>query len=202
MVSPRVNELNRYQNGTDYVYGELMPHCMSAIFKETGLNSWHKFVDLGSGVGNAVFQAALEIGCDSWGYEIRPDLSEIATLQRSYIISQCEHGKIPMGNICTENDSFTSSRRVKEVLRGADVVLVNNVKFSPDTNQMLSSIFNKELKPHCQVVSLERFPLPAACGTRNALRNPKGFTVRAVEYVKNSTSWKSSGGVYYITTKT
>jgi [histone H3]-lysine79 N-trimethyltransferase len=179
-----------------------MPHFMSDIFKETSLNSRHNFVDLGSGIGNAVCQAALEIGCDSWGFEIRHDLSEMATSQRSYIISQCEFGKIPMGKICMENDSFTSSPRIKEVLRKADVVLVNNLKFLPDTNQKLSSMFIEELKSGCQVVSLERFPLPAAGGTRNAQRKPKGFKVRAVKYTENSTSWTSSGGVYYITTKT
>src|SRR6266480_50041 len=60
-VSPRVDSLRQYENGTDNVYGELLPRFISDIFKETRLQSDQVFVDLGSGVGNVVLQAALEI---------------------------------------------------------------------------------------------------------------------------------------------
>jgi len=57
-VSPQVESLRAYQNGTDHVYGELLPPLVSEMFRETELKSNHVFVDLGSGVGNVVLQAA------------------------------------------------------------------------------------------------------------------------------------------------
>lgn len=48
-VSPRVSTLRQYQNGTDNVYGELLPKFVSEVFQVTGLGPDHVFVDLGSG---------------------------------------------------------------------------------------------------------------------------------------------------------
>src|ERR1700760_2181895 len=68
-VSPKVESLKKYENGTSNVYGEVLTSFASNIFAETHLQSDGVFVDMGSGVGNVVLQAALEIGCESWGIE-------------------------------------------------------------------------------------------------------------------------------------
>ncbi|KAK5238991.1 Nucleosomal histone H3-Lys79 methylase, partial [Exophiala xenobiotica] len=61
-VSPSVESVREYEGFSNFVYGELLPKFLSRIFKETGLKSDQVFVDLGSGVGNCVVQAALETG--------------------------------------------------------------------------------------------------------------------------------------------
>ncbi|KAI4791558.1 DOT1-domain-containing protein, partial [Aureobasidium sp. EXF-8845] len=51
-VSPQVDSLKAYQNGTDNVYGELLPPLVSEMLGVAELKSDQVFVDLGSGVGN------------------------------------------------------------------------------------------------------------------------------------------------------
>src|SRR5205814_8075506 len=62
--SLQVNALKKDEYGTDNVYGELLPRFISKIFRDINLKSDQVFVDLGSGVGNVVLQAALEDGCE------------------------------------------------------------------------------------------------------------------------------------------
>jgi len=62
IVGPDIEELRKYAAFSDNVYGELLPRFMNEIFGKTdgSLNGQGKvFVDLGSGVGNCVVQAAL-----------------------------------------------------------------------------------------------------------------------------------------------
>lgn len=61
VVGPEVESLKAYEAFTDEVYGELLPPFNAQIFKETSLGSSGVFVDLGSGVGNVVIQAALAL---------------------------------------------------------------------------------------------------------------------------------------------
>lgn len=60
-VGPDIEELRKYAAFSDNVYGELLPKFMNEIFEKTGkvLGPGKTFVDLGSGVGNCVVQAAL-----------------------------------------------------------------------------------------------------------------------------------------------
>ena len=62
IVGPDIEELRKYAAFSDNVYGELLPRFMNEIFAKTdgALSGEGKvFVDLGSGVGNCVVQAAL-----------------------------------------------------------------------------------------------------------------------------------------------
>ena len=54
---------------------------MSKIIDQTNLGPDSLFVDLGSGVGNCVLQAALQAGCKSYGFELLPVPSHCARLQ-------------------------------------------------------------------------------------------------------------------------
>lgn len=60
-VGPDIEELRKYAAFSDNVYGELLPKFMNEIFEKTArcLGPGKTFVDLGSGVGNCVVQAAL-----------------------------------------------------------------------------------------------------------------------------------------------
>ena len=48
------------------------------IFKVMGIQRNSCFVDLGSGIGNTVLQAAYTIGCDAKGIECIPDRAAVA----------------------------------------------------------------------------------------------------------------------------
>ena len=40
VVSPEIELVRQYENGTDNIYGELLPPFVSKILKQTGLGSW------------------------------------------------------------------------------------------------------------------------------------------------------------------
>ncbi len=82
-VAPRVELLTKYENGTDNVYGELLPRFITNILVDRlHMTCDHVFVDLGSGVGNVVFQAAFQIGCESWGREMMDNACNLAEAQQ------------------------------------------------------------------------------------------------------------------------
>ncbi|CAG8627027.1 7573_t:CDS:2, partial [Scutellospora calospora] len=58
-------------SGEAHPGANLLPDFVSEILRKTRLNHEQVFVDLGSGVGNVVLQAALEIGAESWGFHGR-----------------------------------------------------------------------------------------------------------------------------------
>ncbi|PIG87149.1 histone H3 methyltransferase [Aspergillus arachidicola] len=178
-VSPRVESLRQYENGTDNVYGELLPRFISSIFKETGLKSGQVFVDLGSGVGNVVLQAALEIGCESWGCEMMQNACELAELQQTEF----------------RLDSII------DVLKRADVILINNQAFTPQLNNELINHF-LDMKEGCQIVSLKSFvPAGHKIQSRNLNSPINLLKVKRREYWSNSVSWTDVGGTYFIATK-
>ncbi|KAF5386297.1 hypothetical protein D9757_008602 [Collybiopsis confluens] len=63
---------------SEEVYGELLPPFLDHIFREAQLTKNSIFLDLGSGVGNAVVQAATTIKCKSFGIELRDVASTLA----------------------------------------------------------------------------------------------------------------------------
>ncbi|KAJ5356202.1 Histone methylation DOT1 [Penicillium concentricum] len=131
-VSPQVESLRQYENGTDNVYGELLPRFVSTIFKETKLKSGQVFVDLGSGVGNVVLQAALEVGCESWGCEMMSNACDLADLQQSEFKARCRLWGIAPGKTHLVRGDFLEQESITSVLKRADVVLINNQAFTPN----------------------------------------------------------------------
>ena len=102
-VSLEVNDLKKYKNGEDNVYGELLPKFVSTILKkDTNMKSGQVFVDLGSGVGNVVLQAALEVGCESWGCEMMPNACKLADLQKIEFEARCRLWGLSKGEIHLE----------------------------------------------------------------------------------------------------
>lgn len=200
-VSPRVSSLRQYENGSDNVYGELLPRFISNIFKETRLKSNQIFVDLGSGVGNVVMQAALEIGCQSWGCEMMDNAADLAELQQAEFKARCRLWGLSAGKVYLRKGNFLEEQSIIDILRKADVVLINNKAFTPELNDKLTNYF-LDMKEGSQIVSLKSF-VPA--GHRITARNFESplnlLTVKEKNYWSDSVSWTDAGGTYYIATK-
>ncbi|KLJ11997.1 histone-lysine N-methyltransferase, H3 lysine-79 specific [Blastomyces silverae] len=200
-VSPRVESLRQYENGTDNVYGELLPRFISEIFKQTKLKSNQVFVDLGSGVGNVVLQAALEIGCESWGCEMMQNACDVAELQGREFEARCRLWGLAPGTVRLMRGCFLTQESIIKALHRADVVLINNQAFTPQLNNSIINHF-LDMKEGCQIVSLKSF-VPA--GHRIQARNLNSpvnlLSVRQKNYWSGSVSWTDAGGTYFIATK-
>jgi len=200
-VSPRVGSLRQYENGTDNVYGELLPRFLSKIFKDTKLKSDHIFVDLGSGVGNAVLQAALEVGCESWGCEVMENACDLAELQEKEFEARCHLWGLQAGHIHLERGDFLKSASTGKIIQKADVVLVNNQAFTPELNNGLISLF-LDLKEGCQIVSLKSFvPHGHKITTRNLNSPVNMLEVESKQYWSDSVSWTDAAGTYFVARK-
>jgi H3 lysine-79-specific histone-lysine N-methyltransferase len=200
-VSLEVDLLKKYENGTDNVYGELLPRFISRILKETKLKSNQIFIDLGSGVGNVVLQAALEFGCESWGCEMMENACKLAALQQKEFKARCRLWGLAAGEVHLEEGDFLTSTPIISVLKKADVVLVNNQAFTPELNDSLKLLF-LDLKEGCQVVSLKPFvPEGHKITDRNRGEITNVFKVDKKEYFSGNVSWTDNMGYYYIQTK-
>ena len=201
-VSPRVNELRKYQNGTDHVYGELLPRFVSTILKkDTNMKSDQIFVDLGSGVGNCVLQAALEVGCESWGCEMMENACELADLQAKEFAARCRLWGLSCGSIHLERGDFLKNEAIRKILPKADVVLVNNQAFTPTLNEDLTNLF-LDLKDGARVVSLKSFKPEGHKNealTAGAIYNI--LNVVKKDYHSEHVSWTDADGNYYVSTK-
>lgn len=125
-VGPRVEELGRYQAFSDNVYGELLPRFMSEIAQLTSLGPGKVFVDLGSGVGNLLIQTSLQTGCEAYGCEMMPIPAGLAQKQIEEATKRWKMWGLRGGpNLEAWEGDFGEHDKVREILRRADVVLVN-----------------------------------------------------------------------------
>lgn len=201
-VSPRVHMLRQYQNGTDDVYGELLPKFVSIILKkDTRLRSDQIFVDLGSGVGNCVLQAALEVGCESWGCEKMNNACDLAELQEREFNARCRLWGLSVGGIHLERGDFLKNPAILKVLQKADVVLVNNQAFTPALNEDLTNLF-LDLKEGAKVVSLKSFvPHGNKISESNVHAAYNQLSVVEKTYYSACVSWTDAPGTYFVSTK-
>ena len=201
-VSPRINSLRQYENGTDNVYGELLPKFISDILKkDTKMTSDQVFVDLGSGVGNVVLQAALQVGCESWGCEMMENACDLAALQQTEFGARCRLWGLAVGDIHLERGDFLENHEIGKVLKRADVILVNNQAFTPELNEALTSLF-LDAKEGCQIVSLKSFvPSGHKITSRNLYRACNVLDVTEKRYYSSCVSWTDTPGTYYVSVK-
>ena len=200
-VSPHIHSLRAYENGTDNVYGELLPRFCSTIFAQTRLNSSHVFVDLGSGVGNVVLQAALQIGCESWGCEMMPNACDLAAMQRREFTARCRLWGLSPGQVHLERGDFLQNESIGKALKRADVVLINNQAFTPALNDKLIMHF-LDLKEGCRIVSLKSFvPHGHKMQARNMGSPLNLLEVTELEYFSNSVSWTDAPGKWFVQVK-
>lgn len=199
-VALEVESLRDYQAFSSEVYGELLPKFTTKIFREAGLTSSQVFVDLGSGTGNVVLHAALEIGCESWGCEKMDKPAELAQRQKTEFEARCRMWGLNHGAVHLEHDNFLENARIAEVLRRADVLLVNNFAFPPDLNQHLLDMF-LDLKEGAQIISLRPFVTANHVITIRNVENPVNrLRVTEKQYFSREVSWTDSGGKYYVQT--
>ncbi|EXJ55696.1 hypothetical protein A1O7_08625 [Cladophialophora yegresii CBS 114405] len=196
-VSPRVNLVRQYEGFSDNVYGELLPKFLSQIFKETNLKSDQVFIDLGSGVGNCVLQAALETGCESWGCEVMKNCDTLAQLQAAEFPARCRLWGIKPGAIHLVHGDFLENKQIREVLKRADVILINNQAFTSELNDKLKYVF-LDLKEGCQIVSLKPFRSPTHQIKAANVNDPINV-LRVVEKERWSSmvSWTDDPGKWY-----
>jgi H3 lysine-79-specific histone-lysine N-methyltransferase len=200
-VSPKVDLLRKYENGTNEIYGELKSNLVYKILAETGLTSDQVFVDLGSGVANVVLQAALQIGCESWGCEIMENACTLAEAQKVEFQARCRLWGFAPGSAKLERGNFMTNENIRDALKRADVVLVNNEVFTPDLNISLVNLF-LDLKEGCKIVSLKSFvPQNRKISTYNANDPSNILRVEKKTYSTKSVSWKDEGGDYYVAIK-
>ena len=199
-VSPKVDLLKQYENGTDNVYGELKPSFVSEILAETKLKSSQVFVDFGSGVGNVVLQAALESGCESWGCEMMENACKLAEAQEREFAARCRLWGIEPGSVSLERGNFLENNRFHEAMRRADVILVNNQAFTPELNQRLIDLF-LDAKDGCKIVSLRSFVPHGHTLSRNSNNPVNMLRVVKKHYYADRVSWTDAPGEYFIATK-
>jgi H3 lysine-79-specific histone-lysine N-methyltransferase len=199
IVSPQAHRLRKVK-GKETTYGELLTPFVHKIFQQTGLNSSHVFVDLGSGVGNVVLQAALQTGAESWGIEKMPLAASLGSKQASELQARARLWNISLGAIHLIAGDFLETPDIDAVLRRADVVLVNNKVFGEKLNNDLLQKF-LDLKDGCKVVSLESFGGGAKQGVRHEQAIAGLFDEEKFDSGTFSVSWVGESVEYYIATK-
>ena len=131
VVSPHVDKLKQYEAFSDNVYGEMLPPFLSEIARIAQLGPSSVFIDLGSGIGNLLIQASLQTGCEAYGCEYMPIPSDLAEQQIIEASHRWRMWHVRGGpRIESWQGDFTTLDRVGQVLRRADVVLVNKCVFS------------------------------------------------------------------------
>jgi H3 lysine-79-specific histone-lysine N-methyltransferase len=202
-VSPRIKTLTKMKSDDtkDNTYGELLHNFVSKVIQQTTLTSDQVFIDLGSGVGNVVLQAALEAGCESWGCEMMGPACDLAEAQEKEFDLRCRLWGIKPGKVRLERGDFRENIAIRKAMSRADVILVNNEVFGSDLNQNLVDMF-LDLKDGCKIVSLKPFVPPGYKRTKRNTENPVNLLRNEQkEYFRNSVSWKDDGGSYSIATK-
>lgn len=200
IVSPHAHRLRKVK-GKETTYGELLTPFVHKIFAQTHLTSSHVFVDLGSGVGNVVLQAALQTGAESWGIEKMDLAASLGSKQAAELQARAHLWNIALGKMSLLHGDFLDSPVIDSVLRRADVVLVNNKVFGETLNNLLLQKF-LDLKHGCKVVSLESF---GGGNGKQGVRNEQSiaglFDEERFESGTDSVSWAGESVEYFIATK-
>ncbi|CUS23458.1 LAQU0S10e00826g1_1 [Lachancea quebecensis] len=201
-IHPKARSLKEYQAFSNYVYGELLPNFLTTAYAQCGLKSGDIFMDLGSGVGNCVLQAALEFGCSlSFGCELMPNASDLTTTQELELQRRCKLWGL---KLCPTKfslrTSFVDNPIVDELLPKCDVLLVNNFIFDAKLNLQIQKLI-QVLKPGCKVISLKNLrPFGYTINFDDVGNIMNRLTVKRYDLPENSVSWTHRGGEYYIST--
>ncbi|KAI8899221.1 histone methylation protein DOT1-domain-containing protein [Globomyces pollinis-pini] len=199
-VAPMSHLLNQYEGFSNNVYGEITHSFVHQIITQADIQSDCIFLDLGSGIGNVVLQVAAECLCECYGIEIMETPSSLAKRQRSEFLSRMRYYSKPCGRVYLKQGDFLEDASISDIISKADVIFVNNYAFDGELNQGILAKF-LDLKESARVVSLRSF---IAGGGRQTLRRINAiesiFTVKEYIFPRDSCSWMSEGGTYYIST--
>lgn len=201
IVSPNSQKLRSYKAFTAEVYGELLPSFVSEVLTKVNLLPNHRFYDLGSGVGNTTFQAALEFGVKfSGGCELMEHASKLTQWQLSFMNKQMKVfglNKLPLDFALLQ--SFVDNELVRKEVIDCDVLIVNNYLFDFPLNVEVGKLLYG-LKPGTKIISLRNFIPP---------RYKAGYDLTVFDYLTVekhemsdflSVSWTANKVPYYIST--
>lgn len=199
-VSKHVDDLRKYKAFSSNVYGELLPRFASTIFQETNMTDKDVFIDLGSGVGNCVLQAAIEVGCHSIGCEIMTRAAELAAHQKEELEARTRRYGLKLGKIELEQGDFVDNKNIQSLIGHANVILVNNYAFSAELNESLLNMF-LDLRDGTRVVSLRSFVPDGHVMTERNMESPLNILSVQKKFIpQNSVSWTDASGEYFIAT--
>lgn len=126
VVSPHVKDLRKYEAFSSNVYGELLPRFVSRLFSELEMDSSSIFMDLGSGVGNCVLQAALELGCRCFGCEMMPKAAALAERQEKEFKERLKLWGVMPGETTLITGDFVTSEEVAAAFKSVTVLVCGN----------------------------------------------------------------------------
>lgn len=201
IVSTESRKLRSYKAFTAEVYGELLPSFTSEVLTKVNLQPQHKFYDLGSGVGNTTFQAALEFGVHlSGGCELMEHASKLTELQTMLLnkhLALLGLKKLPLNFALLQ--SFVDNNTVRQAVIECDVLLVNNYLFDVNLNTAVGKMLYG-LKPGTKIISLRNFIRPRykASGDKTIFDYLKVERHEMSNYL--SVSWTANKVPYYIST--
>ncbi|WFD02887.1 [histone H3]-lysine(4) N-trimethyltransferase [Malassezia obtusa] len=197
-AAPHVEKLKQYEAFSDNVYGEMLPPFLSEVCRLAQLGPDSVMVDLGSGIGNLVVQAAMQTGCRAYGCEYMPVPAELAAAQLQEATARWSLWHLRGGPMETWCADFTDSEPVRAALRDADLVVANNYAFRPQTNDTLSLLF-LDLKDGAMIVSLRSFVPHDFRLTERTLSSPAAILrVEERTYRGGCVSWTGGSGKYYV----
>lgn len=190
-------KLEQYKSFSAEVYGELLPTFLSTLFVQTNLDSKSIFLDLGSGVGNVVLQAALEYGAESYGCEMMDNCNILAKKQLLEFEARSKLYGINAGKVGLFHGDFTKNEGVAEVLPRADVILITNFLFDHNLNAQVLKML-KTAKVGTRIISLKPVVPDAFTLKHTEEEYIAKLRVRRFEFQRDSVSWSSNTGFYYI----
>lgn len=208
VVSPDSHKLRSYKAFTAEVYGELLPSFTSEVLTKVDLKPNQKFYDLGSGVGNTTFQAALEFGAKiSGGCELMEHASKLTELQEVVLLRKLSVlglKQLPLTWALLQ--SFVDNPAVSDVIIDCDVIIVNNYLFDANLNADVGRLLYG-VKPGTKIISLRNFIRPrykVESTTNKTNKNGTIFDYLKVEKFEMSdflsVSWTANKVPYYIST--
>lgn len=201
IVSPDSRKLRYYKAFTAEVYGELLPSFVSEVLTKVELKPEDKFYDLGSGVGNTTFQAALEFGVkDSGGCEVMEHASKLTALQEHFMQKQLiVLGLRPLPLSFALNQSFVENEEVRKKCVDCNILIVNNYLFDFPLNVEVGKLLYG-LKPGSKIISLRNFipPRYKAGSEKTVFDYLKVEKFEMSDYL--SVSWTANKVPYYIST--
>ncbi|SSD61960.1 uncharacterized protein SCODWIG_03721 [Saccharomycodes ludwigii] len=204
-VLPDAKKLKKYVAFSNFVYGELLPSFLTTCYQQCDLNDEKIFVDLGSGVGNCVIQAALEYGCKlSFGCEIMENASDLTESQTRELEKRCKLLGINLGKTLFElRTSFVDNEKVIEILKKCDVLLINNFIFDAKMNGYIENLI-QNVKVGCKIITLKTLrPYGFIADSNNIDNILCRLKVDKFSLPEDSVSWTyTGGGEYYISTVT
>ncbi|QLG72813.1 hypothetical protein HG535_0D05220 [Zygotorulaspora mrakii] len=201
-ILPSFRKLKEYEAFSSYVYGELLPSFLSDVYSKCELEPNHVFMDLGSGVGNCVVQAALEYGCKlSFGCEIMPNASELTEEQHKELAERCKLFGLKLHPVeFSLRQSFVDNSRVDALIPQCDVLLINNFLFDAKLNKKVEEVI-KSLKTGTKIISLKNLRGQGyAINFFNLDSILNRLKVERFDLKQGSVSWTHNGGEYYIST--